>query len=433
MAGFAHALVFCVRSSETTTSQHAENARTFPARREKGIQFAPSAGGAKQLPRRHEQYQGKAMNTTAYPAATTRQAGTTKPTIAVVAPSLDILGGQGVQAKSLMDALRDEGFNVLFIPINPRFPKWLQWARKIPGFRTLINQLLYVPSLRKLRDANVVHVFSASYWSFLIAPVPAILAARLFRKPVLLNYHSGEAQDHLAHWGWGVHPWLNLVQDIVVPSEYLERVFAHHGYNARVIRNMIDTSSFRYHERVPLKPRLLSNRNLETHYRVDNTLKAFAIVQQEYPDATLTVAGYGSQEAALKEIAKDMKGVTFIGRVEPRDMPALYDAADIFVNSSVVDNQPISILEAFSAGLAVVSTPTGDIPSMLLNGARGRLVPHDDPQAMATAILDALEQAAGVTTMTRHARLEAERYSGPMVCREWIELYNTHAYVTSAA
>lgn len=373
------------------------------------------------------------MNTTAYPAAAGKPAGTSKPIIAVVAPSLDILGGQGVQAKSLMDALRDEGFNILFVPINPRFPKWLQWARKIPGLRTLINQALYIPSLRRLRHADVVHVFSASYWSFLIAPVPAILASRLFHKPVILNYHSGEADDHLAHWGWGVHPWLNLVQEIVVPSEYLEKVFAHHGYDARVIRNMIDTSSYRYHERVPLKPRLLSNRNLESHYRVDNTLRAFALVQQECPDATLTIAGYGSQEAALKEQARTMTGVTFVGRVEPHDMPALYDSADIFVNSSVVDNQPISILEAFSAGLAVVSTPTGDIPAMLLNGARGHLVPHDDPQAMATAILCALENAAGVTTMTRSARLEAERYTGPMVCREWIELYNTHVYVTSAA
>src|SRR5690606_17545596 len=121
--------------------------------------------------------------------------------------------------------------------------------------------------------------------------VPAILAARLLRKPALLNYHSGEASDHLKHWGMRVHPWLRLVDEIVVPSLYLEKIFAHHGYTTRVIRNMVDTSSFRYRERVPLRPRLLSARNLETHYRVDNTLKAFALVQKEYPDATLVIAG----------------------------------------------------------------------------------------------------------------------------------------------
>ena len=53
--------------------------------------------------------------------------------------------------------------------------------------------------------------------------------------------------------------------------------------------------------------------------------------------------------------------VRFVGRVEPAAMPALYDEADIFVNASLVDNQPISVLEAFAAGLPVVSTPTGGI------------------------------------------------------------------------
>lgn len=357
-------------------------------------------------------------------------------TIAVVAPSLDILGGQGVQAKSLMDALRADGFNVLFIPVNPQFPAKLQWVRKIPVLRTLLNQLLYFPSLRQIRGAHLVHAFSASYWSFLLAPVPAIIAARLYRKPVVLNYHSGEAGDHLKNWGMRVHPWLGLCDEIVVPSQYLQTIFHTHGYDTRVIRNMIDTSSFRYRERSPLRPRLLSARNLERHYGVDNTLKAFALVQKAYPEATLTVAGYGSQEAVLKAQAQRMIGVRFVGRVEPEHMPALYDQHDIFLNSSTIDNQPISILEAFSAGLYVISTPTGDIPAMLAHGARGRLVPHDDPQALATAILDTLEQPASVTAITRDARAEAEQYTGPMVCREWTELYTnsvTHSSITSAA
>jgi glycosyltransferase involved in cell wall biosynthesis len=355
-------------------------------------------------------------------------------TVAVVAPSLEILGGQGVQAKALMDALRADGFPVMFVPINPVFPSWLLWVRAVPFLRTVLNQLLYIPSLHRLRHAHVVHVFSASYWSFLLAPVPAILAARWFRKPVVLNYHSGEAGDHLAHWGLRVHPWLQLADEIVVPSQYLQHVFAQHGYPTRVIRNMIDTTSFCYRERSPLQPRLLSARNLESHYRVDNTLQAFALVQRERPDATLVVAGYGSQEATLKTQAQGMKGVRFVGRVEPQDMPALYDSADIFLNSSDIDNQPVSILEAFSAGLAVVSTPTGDIPAMLLNGARGQLVPHNDPQAMASAVLTALEQPAATASMIRRARNEAETYTGPMVCREWADLYTaTASNLTHAA
>src|SRR5437773_2663983 len=197
--------------------------------------------------------------------------------IALVAASLDILGGHGVQANALMQSLRSDGYTVSFIPINPRFPAGLRWLRRYPVVRTGVNQILYLPSLLRLRHADVVHVFSASYWSFLLGPVPAILAARAWRARVVLHYHSGEAEDHLARWGVLVHPWLRLVDEIVVPSSYLRDVFARFGYRTRVIPNVVDTARFRYRDRMPLAPRLLSTRNLEPYYRVDIVIEALAL------------------------------------------------------------------------------------------------------------------------------------------------------------
>src|ERR1051326_7869627 len=149
--------------------------------------------------------------------------------IALVAARMDILGGQGVQAETLSAELASAGYDVRFVPINPRFPTSLEWLRRKPYLRTAMNQLVYLPTLARLRHVDVVHVFSASYWSFLLAPVPAMLAARLFSKRVVLNYHSGEAEDHLARWGVFVHPWLRLAHEIVVPSQYLRKVFARFG------------------------------------------------------------------------------------------------------------------------------------------------------------------------------------------------------------
>ena len=140
-------------------------------------------------------------------------------------------------AFSLLERLRAEGYAVDFLPINPVFPAGLRRLRRLPYLRTVVNQVLYLPSLWDLRRADVVHVFSASYWSFLLAPVPAMLAARRFGKRVVLNYHSGEAEDHLARWGNLVHPWLRLADEIVVPSVYLQEVFARFGHRARVIRD----------------------------------------------------------------------------------------------------------------------------------------------------------------------------------------------------
>lgn len=349
----------------------------------------------------------------------------TRPRIALVAFSLDILGGQGVQACTLVGELRKEGYEVFFVPFNPRVPRPLRGVQRYRYVRTLLNQALYLPSLRQLRAADVVHVFSASYWSFVLAAVPAILAARSLGKRIVLHYHSGEADDHLARWGGLVHPWLRLVDEIVVPSEYLRGVFARHGYRVRVIRNVVDTSCFRYRERTLLRPRLLSTRNLEPYYRVDNTLEAFALLKAPYPEATLTVAGYGREEGRLRRLAASLgaSGIRFVGRVEPGAMADLYEEADVFVNSSVVDNQPVSVLEAFAAGLPVVSTETGDIAAMVRDGETGLLVPPGDPAAMAKAVADLLDNPDRALGMARRARREVEEYTWPRVRDAWAAMY----------
>lgn len=350
-----------------------------------------------------------------------------KPRIAMVAASLRILGGQGVQAASLVEALTNDGYDVTFVPIDPAFPRGLHGLRGVKYLRTAINQALYLPSLAQLRDVDVVHVFSASYLSFLIAPVPAMLAARLFGKRVVLHYHSGEADDHLANWGALVHPWLRLAHQIVVPSTYLAEVFARHGYSARVIPNVVDLSRFRFRERMPVGPRLLSTRNLEPIYRVDVVLDAFAHVKERWPDATLTVAGYGSEEPRLRQRA--IEGVRFVGKVDPAAMPALCDSADLFLNASVVDNQPVSILEAFASGLPVVTTGTGDIPSMVRHEQTGLIVPPGDPGALASAVVRLLEDAGLARSLAAQARTVVERFTWKDVREEWADVYERSAAV----
>ena len=344
--------------------------------------------------------------------------------IALVAANLEIIGGQGIQAQSLAEGLRGQGYEIEFIPINPAFPIRLQWLRQYPYIRTLLNQMLYLPKLMEIRKADVVHIFSASYWSFLLAPMPAILAAQLFGKPIVLNYHSGEAEDHLSKWGALVHPWLLMVDEIVVPSGYLQETFRCFGYQARVIRNVVDTSRFQYRDRIPLRPRLLSTRNFERHYRVDVTIAAFSSLKTRFPEATLKLAGYGSEEPRLRRLAAPHgDAIQFIGAVDPQKIPALYDEADIFVNSSMIDNQPVSVLEAFASGLPVVSTGTGDISAMTLDGKAGCLVPQEDPEAMADAVIALLENPDRAVRMARWAREEVEHYTWPRIYKQWDSVY----------
>ena len=271
----------------------------------------------------------------------------------------------------------------------------------------------------------MVHVFCASYWSFLLAAVPALLAARSLGKRVILNYHSGEAADHLARWGVLVHPWLRLADEIVVPSEYLARVFARHGYRARVVHNVIDLDRFAYRDRRSLRATLLSNRNLESHYRVDNTLRAFALLQGQRADAALIVAGAGREEARLHDLAQTLgvEHVRFAGSVAPDAMPRLYAENDVFVNSSVIDNQPLSVLEAFAAGVPVVSTPTGGIADMVRDGETGTLVAAGDPAAMASAVYALLARPARAREMALRARDQLRTHTWSSAREQWAHVY----------
>src|ERR671936_20524 len=120
-------------------------------------------------------------------------------------------------------------------------------------------------------------------------------------------------------WRRSAVPAMRLADEIVVPSGYLVDVFRRFGLRARPIFNFVEVEAIPYRERgAPPRPVFFSNRNFEPLYNV-----------------------------------------ACVGRVPPERMCRLYDEADIYLNSPDIDNMPNSIIEAFAAGLPVVTTNTG--------------------------------------------------------------------------
>src|SRR5258708_6713557 len=101
--------------------------------------------------------------------------------VALVAPSLRYVGGQSVQADLLLRLWQnDPDVDVSLIEVDPRLPRGLAWAERVPGLRTILREPIYFLHLwRGLKDVDVTHIFSASYWSFLLAPAPAWFFAKL--------------------------------------------------------------------------------------------------------------------------------------------------------------------------------------------------------------------------------------------------------------
>jgi glycosyltransferase involved in cell wall biosynthesis len=346
--------------------------------------------------------------------------------VAIVAPSMGILGGQAVQADRLLSSWRDDPFvHAWLVPINPVPFGPLRYLRRVKYVRTLATQLTYWPLLlRELRQADVVHVFSASYSSFLVSPLPAVLVAKLLGKPVVLNYRSGEAPDHLRRSA--IARWtLKWVDRNVVPSAFLNGVFGSFGITSDVIPNIVDMERFRFRRREPLAPRILSTRNFESLYNIGCTLRAFHIVQMHHPDASLTLVGSGSQDARLRALAAqlDLRHVTFAGRVPPDEIHRYYADADIYLQTPDIDNMPSSILEAFASGCPVVSTEAGGVPAILTDGRHGLLVPCGDHARAAAAVLRLLEDPDLARDLSDRALESCSKYQWSPVRAQWLALY----------
>ncbi len=348
--------------------------------------------------------------------------------IAIVGPSLRYVGGQSVQADLLMRHWRgDPDIEVTFVPIDPKLPCGMRWIERLPYLRTLVRTPFYLCNLwRELHRVKAVHIFSASYWSFLLGPAPAWLVARLLGKGSLINYRSGEAPDHLRRSPMA-RTLLRHVDQLVVPSRHLVDVFERHGLIARVIPNIVDLTQFSYRDRIPLQPRLICTRMFEPYYRVELVVRAFSQVTAEFPDARLCLVGSGSQENEIRSLAGklNLRNIEFAGIVPRDQIGHFYGTADIFVNASQLDNMPVSILEAFASGTPVVTTAPEGMRYIAEHERTALLCEPGDSRALAANVIRLLREPELALRLAQNAHSESRRYRWEAVRGQWLDAYRS--------
>jgi phenylacetate-CoA ligase len=277
----------------------------------------------------------------------------------------------------------------------------------------------------------VVHVFAAAHTAFLFGALPALLVAKGTGKPVILNYHDGRAEAHFRWWAPVLRWAIRQAVVLVFPSVYLQEVFARRGFAGVVVPNVVDTETFTYRSPDPVQPRLISARLLERLYAVDNTLQAFALIKREVPSAVLDIYGTGTAARSLQRSAEKLgvDGIRFHGEVSRNRIAAALAEGGILVNSSRVDNMPHIIIEAFAAGVPVVTTAAGGIPRIVTHERTGLLVRIDQPEDLAAAVLRVLREPGLAARLAHAAGQESKRYSWTAAERGWLEVYRRAALV----
>ena len=119
--------------------------------------------------------------------------------------------------------------------------------------------------------------------------------------------------------------------------------------------------------------------------------------------------------------------LSILGRLEPEDVAALYRRSSIFLNPSLVDNMPNSVLEAYASGLPVVSTDVGGVPYIVSHEETGLLVPPGDAEAMAAAVRRLIEEPDLRNSLARAGLQQVQAYAWPEVRKQWLNHYSALA------
>ncbi len=364
------------------------------------------------------------MSATIAPAAAVTAPAVAGRRVCLVGPLPPPAGGMANQTAQLAGLLEGEGAEVAMVRSHRPPPAWLAAVR---GVRGGAAAAAFLPALwRGLEGADLVHLVTNSWWAFHLYATPTVRLARARGIPVVINYRGGEAGPFLAAHGRFALPTLRAAARIAVPSGFLADLFARHGLATTIVPNIVDLSRFTPGTPVAA-PVLLVARNLEPLYGIDMAIRAVALLHRRGIAARLIVAGAGPEAARLRRVAEG-EGVApfirFTGRVDNRAMAALYAEARIALNPSRADNMPNSILEAWAAGVPVVSTAVGGVPYLVDDGETGLLCPVDDPEAMADTVAR-LHNDTDLYAGLREAGLErAQGFAWPSVRRQLLALYD---------
>ena len=282
-------------------------------------------------------------------------------------------------------------------------------------------------ALRHRRRYAVASIDVYSGLAFIYAEVIALVLKRL-GKPYVLALHGGNLPDFRRRHPRRVLRLLRSAAAVATPSRYLLDAMIDARQDIELIPNGVDWAALRHRERSGPSPRLVWIRSFHAMYNPSLAVEVLALLVAHGHDAQLVMVGPDRGDgsgAAVRKLA-DRLGVAsrllLPGGVPKAALAGYLDEADIFLNTTNVDNMPVSVIEAMAAGLCVVSTRVGGIPYLLQDQVDALLVPPGDAAAMAAAVERLLADRVLAGNLSRAARASAERFDWGRVLPLWTAL-----------
>lgn len=321
---------------------------------------------------------------------------------------LDARGGAPTSIDILAPLLEKEDFNVKAT------------SGKRNKLLRMLEMLWHIFKYRKWANCILIDTYSTQ--NFWYAVVCAWLC-RINLLPYFLILHGGNLPMRLEK-----NPRIsaNLFKQAklnIAPSAYLFEEFQQARFrNLKYIPNFIFLKNYQFKLRKNLEPRLLWVRAFDAIYNPILAIKVLEELLKEYPKAELCMVG-PQKDHTYKECVdyakKHKLPVKFTGKLVKREWLELSADYDIFLNTTNIDNAPVSIVEAMALGLPIVSTKVGGIAYLLQHKKSAFLVPPADVEAMLVAVKKLLKNPALAEEIAKNARNKAETLDWENVKKEW--------------
>lgn len=286
-----------------------------------------------------------------------------------------------------------------------------------------LDMILTVVLSRKKADYVLIDTYStfAFYFACGISQL-----CRIFKLKYIPILHGGDLPKRIARNPILSKAIFENAYKNVAPSLYTKTNMEKLGLsNIICIPNSLELNIYPYKKRTLKSIKLLWVRSFSKIY---NPFLAIDILKNFIDDgfeAELCMIGPendGSLELTKAYAKEQGVSVSFTGKLSKKEWIILSEKYDIFINTTNIDNTPVSVIEAMALGLPIVSTNVGGMPFLIEHGVDGILVEPDDVNAFKTAITSLIGNPDDTLRMNENARRKVEQFNWEVVKEKWISL-----------
>ncbi len=259
--------------------------------------------------------------------------------------------------------------------------------------------------------------FSFLSWLYSIKYIPII--------------HGGDIKRRIRKSQWMTKFVFSKAAINISPSKYILNIFLKNNFKVEYIPNSIDLSLFQFKHRKKIGPRLFWVRSFHNIYNPQMAIYVLKKISEIHENVTLTMVG-PDKDGSLQECQELSKKynienkVRFTGYLIKKEWIKIAESHDIFLNTSNIDNMPISILEIMAMGIPIISTNVGGVPYMLSSENNALLVDPNDIGQMVHYINLLIKNPSYAYKLSMNAFQDSKQYSIDSIFPKWEKIINTY-------